>query len=81
MKKLYTIENGQLVEAQVEMAKKKVLTVEEARAILGLSRNPFTDLLKTGQIKAVKAGRKWLIPQWAIDQFLEKPTGIPTRGA
>ncbi|MEN6565319.1 MAG: helix-turn-helix domain-containing protein [Veillonellales bacterium] len=70
MKKLYSIENGQLVEAQAEPAKKKVLTPEEGRTILGLSRNTFMSLLYSGQIRAVKAGKRWLIPAGAIDDFL-----------
>lgn len=47
--------------------------VEEGRKVLGLSRNPFMDLLYTGKIKAVKAGSRWLIPVWALDEFLGNP--------
>lgn len=71
-KKLYTIVNGQLVEAQADPVKRKVLTPEEGRAILGLSRNTFMELLYSGQIRAVKAGKRWLVPTDAIDEFLDR---------
>ncbi len=69
-KKLYAIENGKLVETQVEPAKKAVLTPEEGRAILGLSRGTFMNLLYSGQIRAKKAGKRWLIPAGALGEFL-----------
>lgn len=49
---------------------KAVLSPDEARTILGLSRNTFMNLLLTGQLKGVKAGRRWLISSQAIDNFI-----------
>lgn len=53
-----------------EPVKKAVLSPDEAREILGLSRNSFMNLLYSGELKGVKAGRRWLIPSQAIDCFL-----------
>ena len=50
---------------------KKVYEIKECMQMLGLSRNTITKLIKTGQLKAVRAGeRRWLIPAVAIDQML-----------
>jgi len=35
------------------------------------------DLLYKGELKGVKASSRWLIPAWAIDEFL----GNPKQGA
>ena len=72
--KLYKVLNGQLVEyeqpaVQATMSK-KAYTTEEARNLIGLGRNTFMDLLHSGKIKGIKAGAKWIVPAWAIDEFL-----------
>lgn len=72
--KLYTIKNGQLVECESPTPQpttiKKAYTTDEARKIIGLGRNSFMDLLHSGRIKGIKAGAKWIVPAWAIDEFL-----------
>ena len=55
-----------------EAAKKTVVSPSEGMQILGLSRNSFMKLLHSGQLKSVRAGRRWLIPLSAIDDFLNK---------
>ncbi len=50
---------------------KKTVTVEVGRRALGICRNKMAELLKNGEIHAIKSGRRWIIPIWAIDKFLE----------
>lgn len=83
VQKLYTLdaEKG-IIELSIEQAKeivsqnekqvvaKKAYQPEEARKIVGLGRNTFMDLLHSGKIKSVKVGKKWLVPAWALDDFL-----------
>lgn len=45
-------------------------SVEEVRAALGIGRGLMYDLLATGQIRAVKAGRRTLIPAAALERYL-----------
>ena len=59
-----------LIEVKEEPPVKVAYSPDEARAILGMSRNPFMNLLISGQIKGVKAGRRWLISSQALDNFL-----------
>lgn len=72
--KLYKIENGQLVEVEPptldQQLAKRAYTSREAEKILNLGRNTVNGLLLSGRLKAVKVGKKWLIPNWAIDEFL-----------
>lgn len=74
--KLYKIQGGQLVEYELPTVQsavsKKAYTTEEARKIIGLGRNKFMEMLTTGRIKGIKAGAKWIVPAWAIDQFLNQ---------
>ncbi|SDE23943.1 helix-turn-helix domain-containing protein [Sporomusa acidovorans] len=71
--KKYTVKNGELVELQEnEPVTRITVTPEEGRKMLGLARNTFMRLLYTGQIRAKKAGKRWLIPVEAIREFLER---------
>lgn len=69
----YTVDqSGQLIPLieEREPVKKTVLSPNEGMKILGLSRNSFMNLLYSGQLKGVKAGRRWLISSQAIENFL-----------
>lgn len=74
MEKLYRIENGELVEYVPpiiqERQEKRAHTLVETCKILKLGRNTVNGLLLAGKLKGVKAGRKWIIPDQAIDNFL-----------
>jgi excisionase family DNA binding protein len=53
---------------------KQAFTRNEACKILNICPNTLAALIRENKLKAVKAGaRKWLIPAFAIDQFLGKP--------
>jgi excisionase family DNA binding protein len=43
---------------------------DEAAELLGISRELVFDLLRTGQLKSVKAGRRRLISRANLDAFL-----------
>lgn len=40
--------------------------------ILKLSRSSVMNLISNGQLKAVKAGKRWIVPGWAIEAFLKQ---------
>ncbi len=78
--KLYTIRNGQLIEVTPEPIKqpepvkqsdsKKLYTVQETMKIIGCGRSKLMQLLYEGKIKSIRLGVKWMIPSWAIDDFI-----------
>jgi excisionase family DNA binding protein len=43
---------------------------DEVAAVLGISRDLVYDLLRTGQLRSVKAGRRKLISRLNIEAFL-----------
>lgn len=49
-----------------------VLSVEEARKQLGLSRGLMYEAVRTGQIPSVRIGRRILIPRAALERLLEE---------
>lgn len=57
---------------QTEKIEKRALNISEAAATLGLCPNKIRGMLKRGELKGVRAGDRWLVPSWAIDEFLGK---------
>lgn len=57
---------------------KPFLSMEELQKILGLGRNQVYGLVRSGRIKAIRLGRRWLIPITVLIQLLEE--GIPPGG-
>jgi excisionase family DNA binding protein len=45
---------------------------DEVAAALGISRDLVYDLLRTGQLRSVKAGRRRLISRQHVDDFLAR---------
>ena len=69
--------NGEFLELRVtDMVKEDVvrlvLSVEEARRLLGLSRGLMYQAIRTGQVPSVRIGRRILIPRRALEQMLDK---------
>lgn len=54
-----------------------VLSVEEARQQLGLSRGLMYEALRSGQIPSIRIGRRILIPRVALERLLEE-VGVHT---
>ena len=48
-------------------------SIPEAAKILGIGRNLCYDRVKTGEIPAIKIGRRLLVPRKALAKFLEEP--------
>jgi excisionase family DNA binding protein len=55
--------------------KRLCITVPEAAAMLGISRNFAYELVKKGQLPVIKFGKRLLIPRVALEKMLEK--GVP----
>jgi excisionase family DNA binding protein len=52
--------------------KRLCITVPEAAAMLGISRNFAYELVKQNQLPVVKFGKRLLIPRLALEKMLEK---------
>jgi excisionase family DNA binding protein len=55
---------------RVAFAERLAYSPEEAAELLGISRELIHDLLRTGQIGSVKAGRRRLIGKHHLEAFL-----------
>lgn len=47
-----------------------VLTVAEVREVLRLGEHTVYALIRTGRLRALRAGRRWIIPKDAVVDFL-----------
>ena len=54
---------------------RQVLTIAEAAARLGIHRQTLRAAIERGDLRAVRVGRRWLIPLAAIDELLEGHRG------
>lgn len=54
----------------------QVYTPKEVQILLRLSKNTVNALLNSGQLRAIRYGRKWLIPKDAITEFLKEGTAL-----
>ncbi len=54
-----------------ETPKKLAYSVEEFARVIGVSRNHAYGLLRGGQVRAVRAGSRWVIPVKAVERWLE----------
>ncbi len=53
-----------------------MLNVEQARVVLGgIGRHTLLGLIATGQIRAARYGRRWLIPRAALEEFAQRAEG------
>ena len=46
-------------------------TIDETAQILSISRSTVKEQLYQHNLKGKKLGRRWLIPRWAIVEFLQ----------
>jgi len=49
------------------------LNVEETAKLLGIGRNLCYDRCKTGEIPAIKIGKRLLVPRAALEKLLAEP--------
>lgn len=65
------VESGsQPVETTVPLAERLALSVEEAGALLGLSRDLAYDLVARNELPAVRLGRRLVVPRRALEETL-----------
>ncbi|WP_303818983.1 helix-turn-helix domain-containing protein [Ruminococcus flavefaciens] len=57
----------------------KVLTPRESWKLLGIGRTKFYQLLAEGKISYFKNGSRYLIPESAIDAFIQEQTEISAK--
>ncbi len=50
-----------------------VVTIEDVMAMLGIGRNLAYKLVRTGEIRSIKVGRRMIIPKKEIVRFLTLP--------
>ncbi len=50
--------------------KKRTYTVEESAKILGIGRSAAYQAVGTGELPAIRIGRRWLVPVQALEQLL-----------
>lgn len=50
----------------------EVLNVEDIQEVLGVGRNTVLGLLRDGEIKSFRAGKKYLVPNRAVKNFIDK---------
>ena len=63
---------------EAHMAEPEVLTmtVVEAATALGVSRSTAYECVRTGQLRAVRLGRRLVVPRSAIDELLAGATSV-----
>ena len=49
----------------------KIYKPEEARKLLQMGRNRFYDLLHSGELKSIRNGRNYLIPESCLTAYIE----------
>ena len=55
------------------MEDKLTLSIGECAKVLGIGRNLCYDRVKTGEIPAIKIGRRLLVPRSALEKLLADP--------
>ncbi len=58
----------------------KIYTPRQAWEKLGIGRTRFYQFLKEGKIRYFKNGRRFLIPEGAITEFIEEQTDMSMNG-
>ena len=54
-------------------AEKLTITVEEAGKLLGISRSLAYTMVRTGKLRSLRIGRRFIVPKQAIDELLRPP--------
>ena len=55
---------------------RKALSVEKAAQMLSISRSMGFKLIRSGELRSVKAGTRRLVPVAAVDEFIEQNSQI-----
>jgi excisionase family DNA binding protein len=54
------------------------LTVEQAGALLGISRALAYEMARTGKLPTLRFGKRIVVPRKAIENMLESSVPVPT---
>lgn len=54
------------------LTRENILEVEDVMDTLHLGRNKVYELLRTGELKSIRCGRKYLIPTAALSEFISR---------
>lgn len=57
----------------------KLLSTTQAAALLSIPRRTVQQLCDTGEIRAEKIGRDWLIKESALNNFIPRRRGRPKK--
>jgi excisionase family DNA binding protein len=49
---------------------RSTMTVEEAAAVLGISRSTAYECIRRGELRAVRLGQRLVVPRLVVDQLL-----------
>ena len=52
----------------------KIYKPEEARQLMNIGRSQFYELLRQGRIRSIRNGRRYLIPESSILEFISSET-------
>ncbi len=55
---------------------RKALSVKLAAEMLGVSRSMGFKLIRSGELRSVKAGTRRLVPVAAVDEFIEQNSQV-----
>ena len=58
------------------MADRMVVSVAEAASALGVGTDAVYALVRTGELRAARIGRRWLIPRAELAAWLDRAAGI-----
>ncbi len=53
-----------------ESSGKRVRSVREFAAVMGVSLSVAYEAVRTGQVRTIRIGRRWLIPDAVIEEML-----------
>ncbi len=65
------------METTVPLAERLALSVEEAGALLGISRDLAYDLVARNELPAVRLGRRLVVPRRALEETLRRAVDEP----
>ena len=54
------------------IVEKRTISVEEAGQYLGIGRSAAYEGVRSGDIPAIRIGRRWLVPVAALDRMLNQ---------
>jgi excisionase family DNA binding protein len=51
----------------------EAISLDEAAALLGVHRLTLLRGIERGEVRAVRLGRRWIVPRQALEEFLAGP--------